>query len=98
MPAKGEKAEEKAEKKTEVKPAKAQKEEEGLFGFASLKLIKYAAMLAIVLGIIVGLTNSIGYGHMAGPQRFAMFLDGLLQGIIYGGIILALHEIVARRK
>ena len=90
MPAKGEKAEKTVEEEKKRVDVKLE--------FTNLKLIKYAAIVALVLGIIVGITDAAAYGHAAGPQRFALFLEGLLQGIIYGGIIFALHEIVASRK
>ena len=89
MPAKGEKAEKTVEEEKKRLDVKLE--------FTNLKLIKYAAIVALVLGIIVGITEAAGSGA-PGPQRFAEFLSGLFGGIVYGGIIFALHEIVASRK
>ena len=86
MPAKGEKKMEE-EKEVEVR-----------FKFTNLQLITYAAIAALALGIIVGITAAAANGSAPGPQRFTMFLEGLLYGVFFGGVLLAFSELIIARK
>lgn len=65
--------------------------------FTIVKLLGYAAVAAVILGLVIGITTAASSGA-TGPMRFASFLEGTLTGIFFGGVLAAFAELVKTKK
>ena len=87
MPAKVEKMEEK----------KAGEEKQFMFQYTILKLLKWGAPAAVIIGLLWGILAAVGWEGASGSLRFAEFLQGLFFAILGGGVLAGLAEILERK-
>ncbi|HEY49069.1 MAG TPA: hypothetical protein G4O13_03405 [Dehalococcoidia bacterium] len=83
MPAKGEK--------------KMEEEKEVTFKFTVLKLLKWGAIAAVIVGLLWGILAAVGWEGASGSLRFSEFLQGLFFAILGGGVLAGLAEILERK-
>ena len=65
--------------------------------FTALKLLNYAAVAAVIIGVVMGIVYAAG-SSASGPLRFAYFLEDVLYGIFFGGVLLGFAELVKAKE
>jgi cytosine/uracil/thiamine/allantoin permease len=75
-----------------------EKETTGNAGLTIVKVLNYAAVAAVILGVVIGIVTAAGSEHMAGPLKFAEFLEKSLYGIFFGGVLAAFAELVKAKQ
>ena len=66
--------------------------------FTIVNLLNYAAVAAVVLGVVIGITVAVGSDYATGPIKFASFLENTLYGIFFGGVLAGFAELVKSKS
>ena len=75
-------------------------EKEVKLKFTIVKMLNYGAVAAIVIGLLWGILAAAGQPDYvdSGTYAFSEFLQGLFFGIVGGGILAGLAELISRKQ
>jgi uncharacterized membrane protein YeaQ/YmgE (transglycosylase-associated protein family) len=63
-----------------------------------VKLLNYAAIAAVIVGLLYGILAAVGSEGASGSARFANFLQGFFYAIVGGAVLAGLSELVSRKE
>lgn len=66
--------------------------------FTVVKLLNYAAIAAVIIGLLWGIFAAVGADYASGTSKFAMFLQGLFFAVFGGAVLAGLGELVSSKK